>query len=139
LPILYVERPRPVDSVNFFLLDSRLAVIAFAESEPTSKDSLRAGMGLDFSRVTKSLRGAYFLGKEEVAPASITLMSRAECLIEWLKNSFFLDGEDCAATARHFESIFTLVSGMGGFKLNYPHRFEALAMIRQAIADHADP
>ncbi len=113
-----------------------------AETAPalafTSKARFLAGKNLAFCPQPRLLRRAYFLGDGCASEISFRRMNAAEALVEWVKHSFLLDIEEKPLLAFHFDEVAKLANQPICYHLDYPRRFEDLARVRQAIAEHAE-
>ncbi len=122
--------------------DSEAALIPpGAETAPalqyTSKSRFLAGGDIAFCGQPRPLRRVYFLGSGGVSDLAFVRMNAAAALLEWVKHSFLLDTEEKSLLAAHFDEVAKLANRPICYRLDYPRRFEDLARVRQAIAEHA--
>ena len=103
----------------------------------TSKSRFLAGEDIVFCEQPRPLRRIYFLGAGSSAQLVFEPVKPAEALIELVKHSFLLDLEERAMLAAQFDEFSNLVSQPICYRLDYPRRYEDLALIRQAIVEHA--
>ena len=103
----------------------------------TAKARFLAGEDIAFCEQARPLRRVYFLGGDTVAQVVFERMNPAQALVELVKNSFLLDIEARDMLAAHFDALARLVNQPMCYRLEYPRRFEDLAMVRQAIVAHA--
>ena len=103
----------------------------------TSKSRFQAGKAIAFCAEPRPLRRVYFLGDGRVSAITIERMDAAKAMIEWVRNSFLLDVEKKSLLAAYFDEAANLANQPICFRLDFPRRFEALASVRQAIAQHA--
>ena len=103
----------------------------------TSKSRFLAGEDIVFCEQPRPLRRIYFLGAGSSAQLVFEPVKPAEALIELVKHSFLLDLEERAMLAAQFDEFSRLVSKPICYRLDYPRRYEDLALIRQAIVEHA--
>ncbi len=83
------------------------------------------------------LQRVYFLGDGSAEAVRFQRLSAAEALVEWIKHSFLLDVEERPRLASHFDQVAALANRPIHYRLDYPRRFEALAVVREAILRHA--
>ncbi|MBE0621758.1 MAG: hypothetical protein IH605_14285 [Burkholderiales bacterium] len=122
--------------------DSESALLPHgAETAPalafTSKARFLAGKHLAFCPQPQPLRRVYFLGNGSASEISFRRIHAAEALVEWVKHSFLLDIEEKRLLASHFDEVAKLANQPICYHLDYPRRFENLACVRRAIAEHA--
>lgn len=103
----------------------------------TSKSRFFAGKDVVFCDQPRPLRRIYFLGAGASPQLTFERVKPAEALIELVKHSFLLDIEERDMLAAQFDEFSNLVSQPICYRLDYPRRYEDLALIRQAIVDHA--
>ena len=122
--------------------DSQQALISaeVATAPPvqfTSKSRFLAGEDVVFCSQVRPLRRIYFLGLGTSPQLTFERVEPAEALIELVKHSFLLDIEERDMLAAQFDKFCSLVSQSICYRLDYPRRYEDLALIRQAIVKHA--
>ena len=122
--------------------DSQLALISADVSmappiQFTSKARFLAGNDVVFCDQPRPLRHIYFLGPGAAPQLTFERVKPAEALIELVKHSFLLDIEESDMLAAQFDEFSNLVSQPMCYRLDYPRRYEDLALIRQAIVKHA--
>lgn len=122
--------------------DSEAALIApgvrIAPALPfTPKSRFLAGDEIRFCDQPRPLRRVYFLGNDKVATLEFQRLSAAEALVECVKHSFLLDVEEKPRLASHFDQVAKLANQPIHYRLDYPRRFEDLALVRAAIVEHA--
>lgn len=105
--------------------------------EYTSKARFLAGDRLGFCDAPRPLRRVYFLGDGSAPDISFRRLNGAEAMIEWVRHSFLLDVEEKPRLASHFDQVAKLAGEPIHFALDYPRRYEELARVRAAIAEHA--
>jgi len=103
----------------------------------TSKARFLAGGDIAFCVEARPLQRVYFLGESTASAVEFQPMGPSEALIELVRHSFLLDIEEQAMLARHFDRLARLVSTPIFYRLDYPRRYEDLALVRQAIIEHA--
>lgn len=103
----------------------------------TSKARFLAGEDMAFCEEARPLQRLYFLGEGTASAVEFQPMGPSEALIELVRHSFLLDIEEPAMLARHFDRLARLVSEPVFYRLDYPRRYEDLALVRQAIIEHA--
>jgi hypothetical protein len=103
----------------------------------TSKARFLAGEELAFCGETRPLWRVYFLGEGTGNRVEFTSLSPSKALIELVKHSFLLDIEEQTVLAQHFDRLTRLVNRPMFYRLDYPRRYEMLALVRQAIIEHA--
>lgn len=103
----------------------------------TSKVRFLAGEDVVFCDQPRPLRRVYFLGAGTSPQLTFEQVKPAEALIELVKHSFLLDIEERDMLAAQFDEFSNLVSQPMCYRLDYPRRYEDLALIRQAIVKHA--
>ena len=103
----------------------------------TSKARFLAGEDMAFCEEARPLQRIYFLGEGTASAVEFQPMVPSEALIELVRHSFLLDIEEQALLAQHFDRLARLVSRPIFYRLDYPRRYEALALVRQAIIEHA--
>lgn len=103
----------------------------------TPKKCLAAGGGLAHCAVPAALCRAYFLGEGAAASVTIERLSASEALVGWVKSSFLLDPREPPMLASHFERLAALANRLACHRLDYPRRYDALPMVREAILAHA--
>ena len=103
----------------------------------TSKGRFLAGNDFAFCEQPRRLRRVYFLGDGARPGVVFERAKPGEALIELVKHSFLLDIEERAMLAAHFDELTQLVSRPMYYHLDYPRSFENLALVRQAILEHA--
>ncbi len=89
-----------------------------------------------FCAEPQPLQRVYFLGEGKAPKIGFQRMSASEALIELVKHSFLLDIEARDLIAAHFDRVAKLAAQPVHYRLDYPRRFEQLALVRQAIVDH---
>jgi len=118
--------------------DSEEALIApGARTAPalsfTSKSRLLAGDGIRFCDQPRLLRRVYFLGDGSADTLTFEHLRPAEALVEWVKHSFLLDVEEKPRLASHFDQVARLANQPIHYRMDYPRRFDDLALVRQVI------
>lgn len=103
----------------------------------TAKSRFLAGEHIAFCEQSRPLHRVYFLGEGERQKPTFERLKPGEALIELLKHSFLLDIEERQVLATHFDELVSMVACPIYFRLDYPRRFEDLALVRQAIMNHA--
>ncbi len=103
----------------------------------TSKARLLAGGELLFCDQPRPLRGVYFLGDGRAATVELKRLAPTEAVIEWVKHSFLLDIEEKPRLASHFDQVVALANHEIHYRLDYPRRFEDLALLRKAILEQS--
>ena len=104
----------------------------------TPKARFLASEDMAFCGEARPLQRVYFLGDGTRRPDRVPVYKIAgEALMELVKHSFLLDIEEQALLAQHFDRLARLVSRPMFYRLDYPRRYEALTLVRQAIIDHA--
>ena len=103
----------------------------------TSKARFLAGEDMAFCGEARPLQRIYFLGEGTASAVEFQPMVPSEALIELVRHSFLLDIEEQALLASHFDRLAALVRGPIFYRLDYPRRYEALALVRQSIIEHA--
>lgn len=103
----------------------------------TSKARFLAGEDVVFCDQARPLRRIYFLGPGTAPQLTFDRVKPAEALIELVKHSFLLDIEERDMLAAQFDEFSKLLSQPICYRLDYPRRYEDLALIRQAIVEHA--
>jgi hypothetical protein len=102
----------------------------------TSKARFLAGSGIAFCDEARPLRRVFFLGEGNALVPTIEPLRPAEALIELVKHSFLLDIEARDMLARHFDDLSQLAALPVYFRLDYPRRYNALAVVREVIIRH---
>jgi hypothetical protein len=102
----------------------------------TAKARFLAGESIVFCGQPRPLRRVYFLGEGIARQPEFKRMAPAEALIELVKHSFLLDIEARDLLSAQFDELSRLVSEPLYYRLDYPRRFEDLALVRQAIVEH---
>jgi len=102
----------------------------------TSKARFLAGDNIVFCEQPRPLHRVYFLGEGTQQQPVFERMNPAEALIELVKHSFLLDIEEREMLAAQFDELSRLVSQPLYYRLDYPRRFEDLALVRKAIVEH---
>jgi hypothetical protein len=103
----------------------------------TSKARFLAGEDIAFCGEARPLQRIYFLGEGTASTVEFQSMGPSEALMELVRHSFLLDIEEQAMLASHFDRLARLVSAPIFCRLDYPRRYEDLALVRQAIIEHA--
>lgn len=103
----------------------------------TSKARFLAGPGIAFCDEARPLRRLYFLGDGEVETPTVEPLRPAEALIELVKHSFLLDIEAQEGLARHFDDLARLAVLPVYYWLDYPRRYDTLAVVRETVVRHA--
>ena len=103
----------------------------------TSKSRFLAGNDIAFCDQPRRLRCVYFLGPGVASGLLFERLPAGEALIELVKHSFLLDIEERELLAAHFDELSRLTSLPLFYRLDYPRRYEMLAVVRQAIMEHA--
>jgi hypothetical protein len=122
--------------------DSREALVAedvliAPPVQHSSKARFLAGEDIAFCGEARPLQRLYFLGEGTASAVEFQPVSPSEALMELVRHSFLLDIEEQALLACHFDRLARLVSGSIFYRLDYPRRYEDLALVRQAIIEHA--
>jgi hypothetical protein len=81
----------------------------------------------------RELAAAFFLGDGTAAAPSISPMRGSQALVELAKHSFLLDGEERALLSTHFDALSRLAALPVWRRLDYPRRYDMLALVRQAV------
>ena len=102
----------------------------------TSKSRFLAGEDIKFCNQPRPLQRIYFLGPGSSPHLTFERVKPAEALIELVKHSFLLDIEERDMLAAQFDELSNVVKQPICYRLDYPRRYEDLALIRQAIVDH---
>ena len=100
----------------------------------TQKSRFLAGDTLSFCAEQRPLRAVYFLGTGEAESISIERMKPPVALLELVRHSFLLDVDEQQMLASHFDEISRIANLPIHYHLDYPRRFEALPLLRDAIA-----
>lgn len=118
--------------------DSAAAVLpgAHATAHAGAKSRIAAQGHIEFCERPIAVRAAYFLGDGAAAVPAIVPMTPAESLVAWMGQCYLLDTEDRLALASQFERLSEMSNRLASHRLDYPRRFEALAVVRTAILDH---
>ena len=103
----------------------------------TSKARFLATENMAFCGEARALQGVYFLGEGAASAVDFQPLSPSEALVELVKHSFLLDIEEQADLAQHFDRLARLVCRPIFYRLDYPRRYQALALVRRAIIEHA--
>ena len=103
----------------------------------TSKARFLAGEDMAFCGEARPLQRIYFLGEGTASAVEFQPMVPSEALIELVRHSFLLDIEEQTQLAQHFDRLARLVSRPIFYRLDYPRRYEDLALVRQSIIGHA--
>jgi hypothetical protein len=106
------------------------------ELEEDTKTRVSGRAALPFQDQPVPLRVLYFLGPGEAAAVSFNRMAVRDALAELVNHSFFLDAEDRARMARHFETVAALAETIPAFALDYPRDYDALPGVVDAIRGH---
>jgi len=104
----------------------------------TSKSRFMAGAGIAFCNQALPLRRVYFLGDGSAQAIDFKPLGGADALVELVKHSFLLDIEDHHLLADQFDHLARLANQPIHFRLDYPRRYEDLAMVRQSIVEHVN-
>lgn len=102
----------------------------------TSKAQFLAGAGIAFCDEARPLSRVFFLGEGDALVPTIEPLRPAEALIELVKHSFLLDIEARDMLAQHFDDLTRMAGLPIYFRLDYPRRYNALAMVREAVIRH---
>lgn len=84
------------------------------------------------------LQRVYFLGTRLVETVEIRPIVAADAVIEWVSHSFILDIEDRSYLTGHFQQVADLARLPIHFSLDFPRRFDHLALVREAIVNHVN-
>ena len=103
----------------------------------TSKARFLAGEDMAFCGEARPLQRIYFLGEGTASAVEFQPMVPSEALIELVRHSFLLDIEEQTQLAQHFDRLARLVSRPIFYRLDYPRRYEDLALVRRTIIEHA--
>ena len=103
----------------------------------TSKLRFLAGEDISFCEKPCPLSAAYFLGDGSAGGIEIKRVNAAEALMGWVRNSFLLDMQEQQLVASHFDRVAELARRPICYSLDFPRRFQELALVRQAIIEHA--
>jgi hypothetical protein len=102
-----------------------------------TKTRVAASEALPFRDSAAPLRALYVLGPGDAADVSIARMTVRDAHAELVNHSFFLDADDRARMARHFEAIAQLAELVPAFALDYPREYEGLPGVVRALRRHA--
>lgn len=103
----------------------------------TPKVRLLADERVAFCDQARPLQFVYFLDEGNTDVVSITPLSGRDAMIELETHSFLLDMEKRELLTHHFLQVSTLAKQPIFFRLDYPHRYEVLPDVREAIVRHA--
>lgn len=103
----------------------------------TSKLRLLADTDVAHCDVARPLRCVYFLGGDNADSVSIEPVKGCDAVIELVKNSFLLDIEEREMLIHHFSQLTELAKIQPFYKLDYPRRYDALPLVRDAIIRHS--
>ena len=104
----------------------------------TAKARFLAGPGIAFCDEVLPLRRVFFLGEGNAIAPAIEPLRPAQALIELVKHSFLLDIEAPDRLTRQFDDLARLAESSVYFRLDYPRRYDALKMVREAIVRHVN-
>jgi hypothetical protein len=104
--------------------------------EAETKTHISGSAALPFQDQPMPLRVLYVLGPGEAAAVRISRMTSTDALAALINHSFFLDAEDRARMARHFEAVAQLAETVPVFALDYPRDYDALPGVTRAIRQH---
>jgi len=102
----------------------------------TPKARILFGDTMAFCPVVQPLRRVYFLGDGSATNVVFRRMQPSEALIGLVRNTFLLDIDASEALATHFDQLTKMVAKPIFYELDYPRRFEELALVRQAVVEH---
>lgn len=102
----------------------------------TTKARILAGTDISFSGKAAPLMAVYLLGPGEAAKPTIGPRAHAAALLDLVRHSFLLDIDEQEMLASHFDDISRIANLPLHYHLDYPRRYEDLALVRQAILQH---
>jgi hypothetical protein len=122
--------------------DSRQALIPenAATSPPvdyTPKSRFLADDEIAYCNEPRLLRAMYFLGEGDTDTVSIEPVSGRDAMIELVRNTFLLDIEEREMLMHHFGQLTDLARHPMFFRLDYPHQYDMLPQVREAVIHHA--
>ena len=103
----------------------------------TRKARFLAGDTLTFCAAPRALQALYYLGTGEATSIRIESMRPPVALLELVRHSFLLDVDEQQMLASHFDEISRIANLPIHYHLDYPRRFEALPLLRDAIVRSA--
>lgn len=115
----------------------RVGAAAAPALDFTTKTRLLASPALPFCDQARPLGRVYFLGDGLARSATIERAKPAVTLINLIRNSFLLDITQQEMLAHHFEHISRIANLPIHYHLDYPRRYEDLALVREAIIRHS--
>lgn len=112
-----------------------LGVAAAAHPEDEKRE-LSGNAGLPAADKAVPLMAICILGPGVAESLQLTPLGAADALAEVLRHGFILDVEDKARLHAHFGRVAALAGTVPCYQLDYPRRFDQLAGVVEAIADH---
>jgi hypothetical protein len=101
------------------------------------KTRVAASAALPFHDRPVPLRAIYLLGPGDSAGVRFERVAARAALAELVNHSFFLDADDRARMARHFETVAQLAETIPVFALDYPRDYDSLPRVVEAVRAHA--
>ncbi|MGB3797810.1 MAG: hypothetical protein WA957_16085 [Alteraurantiacibacter sp.] len=102
------------------------------------KVELRASTDLPFADRPCPLKAIFHLGPGDAQDTLIAPVDPPSALVGLLPNAFVLDSHDKPRMRAHFERLGALAATVPSYSLDYPRRFQHLAAVVQAIAEHLE-
>ena len=103
----------------------------------SSKSRVLADADIVFCPDACVLQTAYFIGDDPVDEPRFGLVTPSGTVEELMRNSFLLDIDEKQSLAAHFDELVALANRQVFYRLDYPRRYEDMAIIRHAIVEHA--
>lgn len=104
--------------------------------EYTTKARILADAGFAFCPDPQPLKAIYLLGDGTAPAVNIEPANPVTALLDLVRHSFLLDIDEQKMLASHFDDISRIANLPLHYHLDYPRRYEDLALVRQAILQH---
>jgi len=118
--------------------DSEAAVLGRDEDLPDDdlKTHVRSSPAVPFQTEPVPLSRIYVLGTGDRSVPTITPLSPAAALDQFLRHGFMLDVEDHALMRSRFDQLARLAQAIPCYGLDYPRRYDALPQVIAAVLAH---
>ena len=107
------------------------------DTQYASKVRIPAADGIPYCDIACALKMIYFLSTSCDAVA-IKRISSQDAIMQLVRYSFILDTENRSLIAHQFDWFAKFVESVRCFELAFPHRFDALPTVHEALREHID-